>query len=179
MSQELNQKLNQQTEGKRRTFTQRITTPIMFFFVLHTFVVAGAGFFILWQFATMEGAVALTLSLLIGLASAGIFGLLLRREINNALSFSLNRILDIDRNSPKLHIREEDSDSNEEIAMIYANFSEILNNFNTLQMDIGAMADDHLKGVRSTVIDESKYKGATLEVVRRINSMTAMYKKES
>ena len=153
--------------NKRRTFSERITIPIMFFFILHTVV-------LVTTVLLLAGPIALIIAILVGLVSAATFGILLRKEISRILSFSLRRVVNIDHNSPKLSIRDEDQNSKEDIAMLYVNFSEVISNFNTLQMDIGAMADDHLKGVHSTTIDESKYKGATLEVVRRVNAMVAM-----
>ena len=150
-------------KSKRKSFGERITTPIIVFFVIHTMIVAGAA------------ALFWPLGLLIGVTSAMVFGLLLREQINKILSYSLKRIMNVNRDAPKLSIRDEDVESQEEIAMLYAHFSELINNFNTLQIDIGAMADDHLKGIQSTTIDEGKYRGAMLELVKRVNAMGQMY----
>jgi hypothetical protein len=163
-------------KGKRRTFSERIAVSIIFFFILHTVVVAAAALLILWQFVFAAEVTALTAAVVISIVSAVVFSLLLRRDINQVLFFTLGRIISMDRSAPRLDVRQEDLDSKENVEVLYANFSEVIRNFNTLQMDIGALADDHLKGVYTSVIDESKYKGATLEVVRRVNAMADINK---
>lgn len=154
-------------KSKRQTFAVRITVPIMVFLILHTFVVVGSVFFVGGAFVVMP--------LLIGLVSAVLFGVLLRMQISRILSFSLKRLISATDDPTKFKARDGDADSNEEIAMLYAHFSDVADSFNTLHMDISAMADDHLKGVRSTTIDEGKYKGATKEMVKRVNAMAGMY----
>ena len=148
---------------KRRTFEQRIFLPILIFFALQTIIVAVVAYFSMWWIA-----------LLFGIGFSLLLTIFLKKHVNHILSFSLKRITSGDPTEFKA--RDEDINSNEEIAMVYSHFSEVISNFNMLQMDIGAMADDHLKSIHSTAIDESKYKGATLELVRRVNAMGSIIK---
>ena len=151
--------MNPRIKNARQTFSERITVPILMLFILHTIIISAAVFL---------GANT-PIALAVGMVSAVLFGALLRQSINKSLSISIKRIIHTDPSNFKA--RAEDVESDEDIAMLYSHFSELISNFNTLQMDIGALADDHIKGIHSTTIDESKYKGATLELVRRVNMM--------
>lgn len=165
--------------NKRRTFTERIGTPILAILILHTVIVVTVTIFLMvsWGHNFIGGWVTLmVMSLIIGICSALFFARILKRHISQILSFTLSRITNSGSSaSSRFMARDEDAIDDGDVGAVYSIFSEVSNNLHTLQMDIGAMADSHLKGVYSASIDEGKYKGGALETVRRVNQMTSMY----
>ena len=166
-----------QKKYRRQTFSQRIGIAAIIIIVLHSLVILAASLFLFsrmpFETWTATGLVALVL----GLVSAAIFGLFLKSWISRILSLSLRRIVQIDKamlsGEGTFHARDNDANSNEEISILYAHFSEVVNNFNMMQMDIAALTDEQQKGNRTARIDESKYKGGTLDVIKRLNALCA------
>ncbi|MCL2398987.1 MAG: methyl-accepting chemotaxis protein [Defluviitaleaceae bacterium] len=115
----------------------------------------------------------------LGLIFAIIFGLIIRFSITRALSYTLKRIVAVDHTFSKgatyFKDRDGDSKSGEEIDILYHHFSEVINTFSILVTDVKAMAEKHMTGEYTYKLDESQYKGAHLELVQNVNSMTSMY----
>ena len=108
-----------------------------------------------------------------------VFGFIIRYRITRALSLTLKRIVDADYtfsdSSATFFARSEDDKSTEETARLYAHFSDMFNTFRLLIEDIKSLAEDHLNGKNDTFIDESKYTGGHLELVKRVNAVVKNY----
>ena len=114
-----------------------------------------------------------------GILMSLVFFTIVRFMIKRSLSVALKRVVDVDPtfSSGNVHFvsRSGDTHAKDEIAILYSHFSELINTFNMLFTDIRHTAEEHIKGYPSVLIDESKYKGGNLELVRSINKMLAAY----
>ncbi|MCL2398304.1 MAG: methyl-accepting chemotaxis protein [Defluviitaleaceae bacterium] len=116
---------------------------------------------------------------LFGIVVAIIFGILIRYMVKRSLSKTLKRIVNIDPTfsdkSIKFYARENDAESNDEIGILYSHFSNIINTFSMLLTDIRHMSEEHIKGHPEVRLDESKYEGGNLRLVRSVNKMADGY----
>ena len=172
--------MNAANRHKRQTFARRIGIAAMVMIIMHTLLLLAAAFFLLSRMTFTTWTATALVVLILGLASAIVFGIFLQSWITRILSMTLKRIVSVDKSvlsgQATFDARDSDPDSNEEISILYAHFSELANNFNTLQMDIASLTEQHLKGTHSAKINESKYSGPTQEVVKRLNAMADLCK---
>ena len=104
--------------------------------------------------------------------------LAIRQVVSHMLSLTLRRILEADHtfaDGAAFAVRERDRNSKEDISVLYLNFGEMFNSFYMLLTDIRNMSKSHIQGKHDILLDESKYKGGHLEVVRDVNQMTKLY----
>ncbi|MCL2400629.1 MAG: methyl-accepting chemotaxis protein [Defluviitaleaceae bacterium] len=108
-----------------------------------------------------------------------ISGIVLRYLIVRFMHGSFARIVDVGSNfsdsSLNFASRDTDKHSDEITAKMYYQFSEMYNNFKMLITDIEHMSEAHLSGYYNARLDESKYTGGNLHLVKQMNAMTKYY----
>ncbi|MCL2616800.1 MAG: methyl-accepting chemotaxis protein [Defluviitaleaceae bacterium] len=113
------------------------------------------------------------------IAGALFFGYLLRINLKRTLAYSLRRIINADHTfadeNSSLRAREGDAESSDEIAILYAQFSEMFNGFKTLLQDIQHVVDAHTDGRYHVLLDESKFVGGHQRLAQHINAVLNMY----
>lgn len=116
---------------------------------------------------------------LVGIAAAILLWQTLRWVLSRALSYSLKRIVSADytfgKDSQVFKARDEDAESSDEIALLYANFADIYKSFDMLIKDLHILSEEHVNGFYSDRLDESKYRGGHKELAKSVNAMIDMY----
>jgi len=109
------------------------------------------------------------------LVSALGLGLFLRNRITNVLSCALKRLVEVDHTfaegSPPFKARDEDVESNEEIAQLYSHFSEVVNGFKALLSETSDVVAKQLKGNYTARLNESSYLGGQRLFAQQMNLM--------
>jgi methyl-accepting chemotaxis protein len=123
-----------------------------------------------------SGMFALYISIA-GLILSVVFGLLTRSYIKRLLSYSLRRIINgmksLYEGDLTFHARAHDSD--DEIGVLYAGFSQVVSTFSGLITDMRSITRLHSQGEYAERINEGRYTGVYLEVAKSINDMISMY----
>ena len=112
------------------------------------------------------------------LAGALILGFLLRFRIIRTLDYSFKRIADGGTSFDKaehFHVRDFDANSNEISSRLYFQYSQMFNSFRMLLNDIEKLAEAHNAGHYQVLIDESKYEGGHLGLVKQMNATVSNY----
>lgn len=106
-----------------------------------------------------------------------VFAFLSERYIKYLVGYSLRRVTDGTRllSEGDLTFRARANDSDDNVGRLYANFAKVISTFKMLIDDMNSMSALHADGEYTAHLDESKYTGAYLEVVKGINKMTFMY----
>ncbi|MCL2576101.1 MAG: methyl-accepting chemotaxis protein [Defluviitaleaceae bacterium] len=117
--------------------------------------------------------------IIFALVGALVFGLIQRVILKRSLSVSIKRIVNADYSfadmSSTFDARKDDSNSKDEIALLYGHFSDMYNGFKVLIGDIKTVVDAHSTGYYKILLDETKYKGGHLRLAQQINSALSMY----
>ena len=109
-----------------------------------------------------------------------IFAFIISYMLSASLKKALNRIVKFDpyftNGVKRFETRETDSgEQKDQIAILYFNFAELVNTFSALFVDMAMIVEEHKKGNYDVRIDENKYRGGHLELVKKMNEMVEMY----
>ncbi|MDR1664323.1 MAG: methyl-accepting chemotaxis protein [Clostridiales bacterium] len=112
-----------------------------------------------------------------GLVLSAIFGFIMQSYIKHLLSYTLRRITGGMKllYEGDMTFRARKQDTIDEIGVLYGSFSQVTTTFNILVNDMGEMSRRHADGEYEARLDESKYTGVYLDVVKGINEMVSMY----
>jgi len=105
--------------------------------------------------------------------------LVTRWSISRTLTYSLKRLVEadhtFDKRSKVFKARDSDEKPLDDIGILYAHFSEIFQSFYMLIKDISEISQAHIDGYYTKRLDETKYSGGHLDLVRSINTMITVY----
>jgi methyl-accepting chemotaxis protein len=112
-----------------------------------------------------------------GLVLSLMFGFIMRAYIKRLLSYVLQRINNGMKNiyEGDMTFRARGNEIDDEVGLLYGNFSNVVATFHMLVTDMNEMARLHSGGEYEERLDEKKYTGIYLDVVKGINSMIFMY----
>jgi len=112
------------------------------------------------------------------LIMASLLGFLLRFQIIRSMANAFSRILNTgstESNMQTFEIREQDKNSNEVTARLYTQFAETYNSSKALLLDMEEITTAHINGKFKLRLDESKYSGSNMRLVRQFNAMADYY----
>jgi len=167
---------------KRKTVGSRMSTLILVFAIFGIMALAVGSWFYIELRIAPDADDALYFALF--LAGAGIIlvivmWLAIRWSISRTLTYSLKRLVEadhtFDRRSKMFKARDTDERPMDDIGILYAHFSEIFQSFYMLITDISEISQSHIDGYYTKRLDESKYSGGHLDLVRSINTMLSSY----
>ncbi|MDR0957741.1 MAG: Cache 3/Cache 2 fusion domain-containing protein, partial [Clostridiales bacterium] len=97
--------------------------------------------------------------------------------LNHRLNYSLRRLLTAidDLNKGEMTFRMRNQDASDEMGRLYTGFGQVFGTINELIADMRTMAEEHARGNYHYKINEMRYVGSYLSIVRGINNMTFNY----
>ena len=110
---------------------------------------------------------------LVGFLAAIVAGVIMGWLTSRFLSQTIKRIVEADHtfaDGVSFAARESDKQTKEDIGILYSHFADIFGGFQSLIDDIGNVAEAHVKGYFKVKLDESKYTGGHLTLVKRVNA---------
>ncbi|GHU51456.1 hypothetical protein AGMMS49975_04880 [Clostridia bacterium] len=122
----------------------------------------------LWYFAVIYVVLMVLISLFIAFFT--------RRELKYSLRRLVRAIEDLANGKLTFYVRTNDIKApTDELGMLYAKFGNMLETLSALLNDLEKMSKKHKEGDHDYKINENRYRGAYLDIVRGVNNMVFMY----
>jgi methyl-accepting chemotaxis protein len=123
-----------------------------------------------WVFSLIVAGVGIVIGLL--------GGLLIHSNVSKSIKFTLRRLLSADfafSEGSRFKARDGDAQSTEDIAQLYAHFSDVYTAVQSLMSDVKNVADSHVAGIDDVFINEDKYSGGLKELAISVNNVVKDY----